>query len=31
VHTFVPTVLLRIAWLDAFDVDAQAQPPDRQS
>jgi hypothetical protein len=28
VHAFVPAVLLRMARLNAFDLDAEAQPPD---
>src|SRR5690349_9533280 len=31
VHAFMPAVLLWTSWLDPLDVDAQAQPPDRQS
>src|SRR5262249_13805996 len=30
VHAFVTAVLLGMARLDAFDADAQAEPPDRQ-
>lgn len=30
VHAFVSAVLLRTAGLDAFDLDAQAQPPYRE-
>src|SRR5215475_7440135 len=30
VHALVTAVLLRVTRLDAFDGDAQAQPPDRQ-
>ncbi len=29
-HALMASVLLRAAWLDALDVDAQAQPPDRK-
>ena len=29
-HAFVPAVLLRMTGLDAFDGDAQTQPPDRE-
>jgi hypothetical protein len=29
-HPLMASVLLRIAGLDAFDIDAEAQPPDRQ-
>src|SRR5436190_7355060 len=28
VHPLVPTVLLWMAWLDPFDLNAQAEPPD---
>src|SRR6266850_8027128 len=28
VHAFMPAILLRMPMLDAFDGDAQAQPPD---
>ena len=28
VHALVPAVLLRMAWFDAFDGDAEAEPPD---
>ena len=27
-HTFMPAVLLGVARLDAFDTNAEAQPPD---
>jgi hypothetical protein len=30
VHPFMPAVLLRVAGLDALDLDPQAQPPHRQ-
>ena len=30
VHAFMAPVLLRLSGLDAFDADAEAQPPDRQ-
>jgi hypothetical protein len=30
VHPLVPAVLFRMARFDALDLDAQAQPPDRQ-
>jgi len=30
VHALVAPVLLRAAWPDALEVDAEAQPPDRQ-
>ncbi len=29
-HAFMTPVLLRVARLDALDLDAEAQPPDRQ-
>jgi hypothetical protein len=29
-HAFMPAVLLRMAWLDPFNANAQAQPPERQ-
>ena len=29
-HAFVPAVLLRMPRLDAFNANAQAEPPDRQ-
>ena len=29
-HPLVSAVLLRIAWLDAFDANPEAQPPDRE-
>jgi hypothetical protein len=29
-HTFVTAVLLWMAWLDPFDADSRAQPPNRQ-
>ena len=29
-HALMPTVLLRMTGLDAFDGDAQTQPPDRE-
>ena len=28
VHAFVTAVLFGVSWLDALEVDAQAQPPD---
>lgn len=28
VHALVASVLLGVSWFDAFDVDAQAEPPD---
>jgi len=31
VHALMPTVLLRMTRPDAFDTDAQAQPPHRES
>ena len=30
VHAFVTAILLRVSWLDALEVDAKAQPPDRE-
>ena len=30
VHALVAAVLLGTAWLDAFDGDAEAEPPDRE-
>lgn len=30
-HALMPVVLLRVTWLDAFDLYAQAQPPHRQA
>ena len=29
-HALMPAILLRMAWLDAFDRDAKAKPPDRE-
>lgn len=29
-HALLSFVLLRMSWLDAFDLDAQAEPPDGQ-
>ena len=28
VHALMPAILLRMAWLDAFDGNAEPQPPD---
>ena len=30
VHAFVPSVLGGVAWLDTFDGNAEAEPPDRE-
>nr|WP_299950708.1 hypothetical protein [Hyphomonas sp. BRH_c22] len=30
VHALMPAILLRMAWLDAFDGDAESEPPDRE-
>ena len=30
VHAFVAPILLGMPWFDAFDVDAEPQPPDRE-
>ena len=30
VHALVAAILLRMTWLDAFDGDAKAKPPDRE-
>jgi len=30
-HALMPAVLLRVPWLDTLDLDAQAQPPHRQT
>jgi hypothetical protein len=29
-HALVAAVLLRVAWLDALDLDSETEPPDRQ-
>jgi hypothetical protein len=31
VHALVTAVLLRVAWLDALELDAESQPPHRQT
>ena len=30
VHALMPAILLGVAWLDAFDGNAEPQPPDRE-